>query len=141
GSSRSRGRKPRFVLAPIGGSFVGSGGAQDERLAEGWAHDLQPNRQAVRETAGHADGRHAGEIAGHRRAIGDQAWWHIQRPAGLEGATDGRRDKRDRRTDDNVDPLERLREILLNERAHLLAVQVLGGPNEQAATDALQDVW
>ena len=42
--------------------------------------------------------------------------------------------------DGSVHWLEGVGEILLHERAHLLAVQVLGGAHQQTALDALQHV-
>ena len=65
------------LLPPFGVAFVGVGDAEERRLVERAAGQLQADRQPIgREPARHADRRQAGEVRADREDVGQV---HLQR--------------------------------------------------------------
>lgn len=112
---------------PVGRLFVGVSDLEEAAFGEGGAKELQADRELwaggvlLGEAAGEADAADAGEVGGDREDVGQvHREWVFRAFADLEGG-----DRRGR-ADQGVALLECRREILPDQRPHLLRAQVVG---------------
>src|ERR1051326_224892 len=112
----------RFLLVPLGRLFVGVGHAEDRLFVECLAHNLQTDRQlrVGGEAAGNAHTADAGEVDANRE---DVAEIHLEGIVRL--FPDSERRFRRRRGHDDIALLERLLEILTDQRPYFLGAQVI----------------
>src|SRR5439155_9735564 len=106
---------------PAAGTLVGGGGVEKGLLAEGGADHLEADRQALRETAGDAEAGEAGQVDGQGADVGKV---HGKGVGGLRSEREGNGGRGGR--DQHVEALEGAVEILLDQRADLLLLEVVG---------------
>ena len=76
------------LVVMVGRLLVGVAGAEQRRLVERPAQELQADGQAAHEAAGHRQPGHAGQVGGHREDVGQV---HLQRIVGLLAEPERRR--------------------------------------------------